>query len=104
MNYKLNIFASFSSATNGGILDRAIEAEDSKHGDFLRLVMINLYNTWYLFEGGKKGIVIEICVLIFCRIMLKDTLNYQQKQRPTLPLLLTCGMLTFISKLMMMFM
>lgn len=29
------------SATSGGILDRAIEAEDKKHGDFLRLVMLN---------------------------------------------------------------
>lgn len=28
------------SATSGGILDRAIEAEDKKHGDFLRLVMV----------------------------------------------------------------
>lgn len=27
-----------SSATPGGILDRAIQAEESKHGDFLRLV------------------------------------------------------------------
>ena len=26
------------SATTGGILDRAIQAEESKHGDFLRLV------------------------------------------------------------------
>lgn len=29
-----------SSATSGGILDRAIEAEDRKHGDFLRLVRL----------------------------------------------------------------
>lgn len=28
-----------TSATSGGILDRAIEAEDKKHGDFLRLVL-----------------------------------------------------------------
>ncbi|RZS08436.1 hypothetical protein BHM03_00039431 [Ensete ventricosum] len=27
-----------SAATSGGILDRAVEAEDKKHGDFLRLV------------------------------------------------------------------
>ena len=33
------VFSPFSSATSGGILDRAIEAEDRKHGDFLRLVM-----------------------------------------------------------------
>lgn len=26
------------SATSGGILDKAIEAEDRKHGDFMRLV------------------------------------------------------------------
>ena len=31
---------SLFSATSGGILDRAIEAEDKKHGDFLRLVTI----------------------------------------------------------------
>lgn len=28
------------SATPGGILDRAIQAEESKHGDFLRLVRV----------------------------------------------------------------
>lgn len=32
---------SLFSATSGGILDRAIEAEDKKHGDFLRLVIIS---------------------------------------------------------------
>lgn len=31
------------SATSGGILDRAIEAEESKHGDFLRLEHIEGY-------------------------------------------------------------
>lgn len=31
---------SAASATSGGILDRAIEAEDKRHGDFLRLVML----------------------------------------------------------------
>ncbi|CAA6668692.1 unnamed protein product [Spirodela intermedia] len=40
------------SATAGGILDRAIEAEDRMHGDFMRLVS-----------------------------MLKDTLNYQQRRK-----------------------
>jgi hypothetical protein len=29
----------FDSATSGGILDKAIDAEDRKHGDFLRLVI-----------------------------------------------------------------
>ena len=29
-----------ASATSGGILDRAIEAEDKKHGDLLRLVVL----------------------------------------------------------------
>lgn len=32
-----------SSSTPGGILDRAIEAEDKRHGDFLRLVLPFLY-------------------------------------------------------------
>ncbi|XP_045825346.1 uncharacterized protein LOC123917621 [Trifolium pratense] len=50
----------------------------------------------------EKSIIIRF--VIGHGIMLKNTLNCQQKQRPTLPLLLTCGMLTFISKLMMMFM
>ncbi|KAH6808185.1 Galactosyltransferase family protein [Perilla frutescens var. frutescens] len=49
------------SATSGGILDRAIEAEDKKHGDFLRLNNI-------------------------CRNMLRATLNYQPRQRPALTL------------------
>ncbi|KAK3025555.1 hypothetical protein RJ639_041033 [Escallonia herrerae] len=31
------------SATSGGILDRAIEAEDKKHGDFLRLEHVEGY-------------------------------------------------------------
>jgi hypothetical protein len=31
---------SVSSATSGGILDRAVEAEDKKHGDLLRLVVL----------------------------------------------------------------
>jgi hypothetical protein len=64
MNYKLNIFASFSSATNGGILDRAIEAEDSKHGDFLRLVKIICITLDIYLKEDKKETVIEICVLI----------------------------------------
>jgi len=33
------VFYFLTSATSGGILDRAIEAEDRKHGDFLRLVI-----------------------------------------------------------------
>lgn len=31
---------SIASATSGGILDRAVEAEDKKHGDLLRLVVL----------------------------------------------------------------
>lgn len=38
------LFSFFFSATSGGILDRAIEAEDKKHGDFLRLVSFD-YST-----------------------------------------------------------
>lgn len=34
--------STLSSATSGGILDRAIEAEDKKHGDLLRLVIFLL--------------------------------------------------------------
>lgn len=37
------------SATSGGILDRAIEVEDKKHGDFLRLVAIRVSNTKFSF-------------------------------------------------------
>lgn len=33
-----SITCSIASATSGGILDRAVEAEDKKHGDILRLV------------------------------------------------------------------
>ncbi|KAI8551949.1 hypothetical protein RHMOL_Rhmol06G0226500 [Rhododendron molle] len=39
------------SATVGGILDRAIEAEDRKHGDLLRLVMLRLFNSLDHIEG-----------------------------------------------------
>ncbi|KAE9457896.1 hypothetical protein C3L33_10189, partial [Rhododendron williamsianum] len=39
------------SATVGGILDRAIEAEDRKHGDLLRLVMLCLFNSLDHIEG-----------------------------------------------------
>lgn len=38
-----NAFLVVISATSGGILDRAIEAEEQKHGDFLRLVYTSLY-------------------------------------------------------------
>lgn len=34
---------SLFSATSGGILDRAVEAEDRKHGDLLRLVIISYF-------------------------------------------------------------
>ncbi|MED6144120.1 hypothetical protein PIB30_117807 [Stylosanthes scabra] len=61
------------SSTSGGILDRAIEAEENLHGDFLRT-------------------------------MLRATMNYRRRQRPTFQLLLPCGMQIFMSKLMMMFM
>jgi hypothetical protein len=37
LNQKL-LFCHICSATSGGILDRAIDAEDRKHGDFMRLV------------------------------------------------------------------
>ena len=37
-----------SSATPGGILDRAIQAEESKHGDFLRLVKESLLRFFYV--------------------------------------------------------
>lgn len=47
------------SATSGGILDRAIEAEDRKHGDFLRLVAICVF---------LMGIIIFIDT-IFIRIV-----------------------------------
>lgn len=33
-----NVVFMLHSATLGGILDRAIEAEDQKHGDIMRLV------------------------------------------------------------------
>lgn len=36
----LNSFFALLSATSGGILDRAVAAEDRKHGDILRLVII----------------------------------------------------------------
>lgn len=36
------------SATSGGILDRAIEAEDKKHGDFLRLVFAFFFNSYLM--------------------------------------------------------
>lgn len=39
----------FSSATSGGILDKAIEAEENQHGDFLRLVM-SMFSGLLLFE------------------------------------------------------
>ena len=41
----------FISATLGGILDRAIEAEDKKHGDVLRLVLL-LYLVLVYFFGN----------------------------------------------------
>ena len=81
-------FLSFTSATSGGILDRAIEAEDRKHGDFLRLVMIlfvllpflplcpfsHVVTTWiitcqdwmitFIYSGKKTQLVSNLSALI----------------------------------------
>lgn len=40
-----------SSSTSGGILDKSIEAEEKKHGDFLRLVC----SFSFLFLAEKKN-------------------------------------------------
>ncbi|CAD5320145.1 unnamed protein product [Arabidopsis thaliana] len=50
------------SATAGGILDRSIEAEDKKHGDFLRLVFFFLK-----FNSRAFGVqILEYWFLILC--------------------------------------
>lgn len=38
-----HLFMSVISTTPGGILDRAIEAEDKRHGDFMRLVLASSF-------------------------------------------------------------
>ncbi|RYQ97695.1 hypothetical protein Ahy_B08g093768 isoform C [Arachis hypogaea] len=57
------------SATSGGILDRAIEAEDRKHGDFLRLVNnVTLCHvfliSWLQFLKEKLADCVKNCGLI----------------------------------------
>ncbi|XP_024026676.1 probable beta-1,3-galactosyltransferase 2 isoform X1 [Morus notabilis] len=49
------------SATSGGILDRAIEAEDNKHGDFLRLDHVE----GYLELSGKTKIYFATAVALW---------------------------------------
>ena len=39
-----------TSSTSGGILDKAIEAEERMHGDFLRLVMLLSCSFMYAFH------------------------------------------------------
>ena len=43
----------FTSATSGGILDKAIDAEEKMHGDFLRLVM---------FLSCSLNVIVSVCV------------------------------------------
>ena len=111
-----------ASATSGGILDKAIEAEDRRHGDFLRLVELFSFFSYFLSsEKHSQNLVITFIALkkpaklcdhvvfsISCkndgnRNMLKVILNCRLRQRHTLPLLLLCGMRISMSRLMMMY-
>lgn len=109
------LFSSSFSATSGGILDRAIEAEDKKHGDFLRLVSFIILPFLYPFVPHVHSLkfkfhfslVITSGFFFFFflgRTMLKGTLNCPAKLRYILRVLLLCGMLNFMSRLMMTFM
>lgn len=91
-----------NSATSGGILDRAIEAEDKKHGDFLRLVAICVFSTEFSFLSSATHSLTVSCYLH--RTMLKGTLNCLPRQKYILLQQLRCGMRISTSKLTTMFM
>lgn len=59
---------SVGSATSGGILDRAIEAEERKHGDFLRLVrllLVMLMVFYFLWTGLCQSYFSDISAFYF---------------------------------------
>lgn len=51
------------SAISGGIVDRAIEAEDRKHGDFMRIVSY-LFN-WLLILHGNDNMYAILNFAVF---------------------------------------
>ena len=117
------------SATPGSILDRAIDAEESQHGDFLRLVSeiykncvmcfvvslawnyvlglfnILLYNKnllhWRIF-GSFIIVEISYTIYMLIRITSRAIMNCLPKQRFSSPQLWPSGMQTSMLKLMMM--
>lgn len=61
----------FCSAISGGIVDRAIEAEDRKHGDFMRIVSL-LLKCLLVSHGSDNVIIVTsftrmlFCLPIYC--------------------------------------
>lgn len=92
------------SVISGGIVDRSIEAEDRKHGDFMKTVSrllvifargtisVNFIMTFAWIAGFPPLFTMGT---ILSMIMLKDTLHCQAKPRPTLLQLFCYGMPTF---------
>jgi hypothetical protein len=71
-----NSFLSLFSATSGGILDRAIEAEDQKHGDFLRLVILSYLVLPLLLPLSATCIITSKVVLLYSFRRKKMRLNF----------------------------
>lgn len=74
-----------TSATSGGILDRAIEAEDKKHGDFLRLVfafcfLVILYIFKYHMQNSSFRTHHEWCFSLWQLQCISYTLSYLLEQ------------------------
>jgi hypothetical protein len=100
------------SAISGGIVDRAIEAEDRKHQDFMRIVSYLLY--FVLVSCKSDNVILALgsagndffgflftMVTIISRITSKDTLHCQAKPSRTLLQLYHYGMQIFMLRLMM---
>jgi hypothetical protein len=58
-----------NSASSGGILDRAIEAEDKKHQDFMRLVYVLSSVIFALKHQSIKTYFNYCLIYLLCRIM-----------------------------------
>lgn len=61
------------SATPGGVLDRAVDAEDEQHKDFLRLVCYCIsvtYLTCFLLSSNGKKIILLSCSYLYILIVI----------------------------------
>lgn len=88
------------SPTSNSILDKAIDSEDEQHNDFLRLVGEQTNSVYFPKLISHKAFLMP--TFYSCRSTLKDIMNYLPKQKLSLQQLLRNGMLSTMSRWMMM--